>query len=90
VTTVRYLLDTNICIAKRCPQEVAARFERLSHGQVSMSMATYGELLFGAEKSRRPRPAAVLLGAICGSVPVLEFPADSPRHYGRIRAEPER
>ncbi len=60
MTAVRYLLDTNICIyiAKRRPPEVAARFERLSPGQVGMSVVTYGELLFGAEKSQHPRPAA--------------------------------
>ncbi|MGH8499345.1 MAG: PIN domain-containing protein [Methylococcales bacterium] len=50
----RYLLDTNICIyiAKRHPPEVLKRFESLQVGDVSMSLITYGELLFGAEKSQ--------------------------------------
>ena len=92
MTAVRYLLDTNICIyiAKRRPPEVAGRFERLSPGQVGMSMLTYGELLFGAEKSQHPQPATQRLEPFVELVPVLELPANSPRHYARIRAELER
>jgi len=57
LTTVHYLLDTNICIyiAKHHPPEVAGQFERLYPGEVGMSMITYGELLLGAEKSQYPR-----------------------------------
>ena len=92
MTAVRYLLDTNICIyiAKRRPPEVAARFERLSPGQVGMSMVTYGELLFGAEKSQHPQAAAERLDRFVELIPVLELPGDSPRHYARIRVELER
>ena len=90
--TVRYLLDTNICIyiAKRRPPEVAARFERLSPGQVGMSMVTYGELLFGAEKSQHPEQATERLQGFVELVPVLALPDESPLHYARIRAELER
>ena len=89
---LRYLLDTNICIyiAKRRPPEVAARFERLSPGQVGMSMITYGELLFGAEKSQHPQAATERLQRFVEWVPALTLPEDSPRHYARIRADLER
>ena len=89
---LRYLLDTNICIyiAKRRPPEVAARFERLSPGQVGMSMITYGELLFGAEKSQHPQAATEHLQRFVEWVPALTLPEDSPRHYARIRADLER
>jgi len=92
VTAVRYLLDTNICIyiAKRRPSEVAARFERLSPGQVGMSIVTYGELLFGTEKSQHPQTASERLSRFVELVPVLGLPVDSPMHYARIRAELER
>jgi tRNA(fMet)-specific endonuclease VapC len=92
VKSVRYLLDTNICIyiAKRRPPEVAARFERLSPGQVGMSMVTYGELLFGAEKSQHPEQATGRLHCFVELVPVLALPEESPLHYARIRAELER
>ena len=51
---VRYLLDTNICIyiAKKRPLEVYQRFSELSIGDVGMSLITFGELRFGAEKSQ--------------------------------------
>jgi tRNA(fMet)-specific endonuclease VapC len=89
---VRYLHDTNICIyiAKRRPQEVAGRFERLSPGEVGMSMITYGELLFGAEKSQHPHQAAKQLQRFAELVPVLALPEESPGRYARIRAELER
>jgi len=88
VIPVRYLLDTNICIyiAKRHPPEVAGRFERLRPGDVGMSMITYGELLFGAEKSQHPERAQERLQRFVGLVPVLALPEESPHHYARIRA----
>jgi len=83
----RFLLDTNICIyiAKRHPPEVARRFEGLRPGDVGMSIITYGELLFGAEKGQHPQPAKERLQRFVELVPVLPLPDDSPRHYARIR-----
>ena len=90
--SVRYLLDTNICIyiAKRRPPEVAGRFERLRPGEVGMSMITYGELLLGAEKSQHPKQAGQRLQRFVELVPVLALPDASPSHYARIRANLER
>ena len=50
---LRYLLDTNICIyiAKQRPPAVAERFMQLAVGTVGMSLITFGELCYGAEKS---------------------------------------
>ena len=50
-STVRYLLDTNICIyiAKGQPLAVRARFEQHALHDVAMSTITLGELRFGAE-----------------------------------------
>ena len=87
----RFLLDTNICIyiAKRRPPEVASRFESLRPGDVGMSIITYGELLFGAEKSQHPQPAKERLQRFVELVRVLPLPDESPRHYARIRSELE-
>ena len=89
---VRYLLDTNICIyiAKRRPPEVASHFESLKPGQVGMSIVSYGELLFGTEKSQHPKPAAERLNRFVEMVPVLPLPDESARHYARIRSGLER
>ena len=53
---VRYLLDTNICIyiSKKRPLEVYQRLSELSIGDVGMSLITFGELRFGAEKPKTP------------------------------------
>ena len=55
-----------------------------------MSIITYGELLFGAEKSQHPAPAMERLQRFGELVPVLTVPDESPRHYARIRSELER
>jgi hypothetical protein len=51
----RYLLDTNICIyiQRQKPGEVLARFQKLKTGDAGISVITWGELLYGAEKSRQ-------------------------------------
>lgn len=89
---MRYLLDTNICIyiAKRRPPEVAGRFDRLQPGEVGLSIITYGELLFGAEKSQHAQQVADRLERFVELVPVLRLPDESPRYYARIRADLER
>lgn len=53
--TARYMLDTNICIyiARTRPAPVRARFEALESGEAVISVVTWGELCFGAEKSTR-------------------------------------
>lgn len=89
---IRYLLDTNICIyiAKRRPPEVLHRFEQLTVGQVAMSIITYGELQFGAEKSQNSQDAHDKLARLAELVPVLALPDTAALHYGRVRAGLER
>ncbi len=55
--TLKYLLDTNICIyiAKQKPINVLRKFEQLEIGSVGMSVVSYGELYFGAQKSKHPK-----------------------------------
>lgn len=88
----RYLLDTNICIyiAKRRPPEVWRRFEQLTYGDVAMSIVTYGELQFGAEKSQYAASAHEKLAKLAEVIPVLSMPDIAAMHYGRIRANLER
>src|SRR6266704_2721359 len=49
----RFLLDTNICIyiRRKKPEEVLRRFRTLKHGEAVFSVITFGELIYGAEKS---------------------------------------
>ena len=55
-----------------------------------MSMITYGELLFGAEKSQHQKAAEERLKRFVELVPVLSLPDDSSHHYARIRSKLER
>ena len=50
----RFLLDTNICIyiRQQKPQQVLRRFSDLRAGEAAISVITYGELVFGANRSR--------------------------------------
>lgn len=84
----RYLLDTNICIhiRRRRPAEVLARFQRLNAGEAVLSVVTYGELLYGAEKSQRRAEAIRLLEELITLIPVAALPPEAGAAYGAIRA----
>ncbi len=90
--SLRYLLDTNICIyiAKQRPPEVARRFARLAAGTVGMSLITYGELRYGAEKSVRGAEALMTLEQLVELIPVLELSVVAGETYGTLRAHLER
>ncbi|MGK9234265.1 type II toxin-antitoxin system VapC family toxin [Inquilinus limosus] len=87
----RYLLDTNICIyiRRRRPQEVLTRFEKLKPGEAALSVITYGELLYGVEKSPSRAKAMRVLRELVAYLPVLPLPADVGEAYGAIRADLE-
>ena len=89
---LRYLLDTDTCIyiAKHNPPAVREKLARLMPGQVGMSAITFGELLFGAEKSTSKAKAIVVLKQLQQLVPVVDLDAETAQRYGEIRAALER
>src|SRR5436190_17039527 len=89
---LEYLLDTNICIyiAKQKPLSVLHKFEQLVVGQVAMSTITYGELLFGAQKSHHPHQAVKILEELTGLIPALPIPTETGKLYGEIRSKLEK
>jgi tRNA(fMet)-specific endonuclease VapC len=91
-TGVRYLLDTNICIyiTRWQPPEVRQRFEQHGADELAMSVVTYGELHFGAEKSQARDRALAALVALRSIIQVLQLPPDAGEHYGEIRAALQR
>jgi len=84
----RFLLDTNICIhiRRQRPPEVLARFQRLKPGEAVLSVITYGELIYGVEKSRFREQALEQLAELVSLVPVMELPLPASQFYGAIRA----
>jgi len=84
----RFLLDTNICIhiRRRRPPDVLARFQRLRPGEAVISVITFGELIYGAEKSQLREQAMRQLTEFAGLVLVKELPSRAGEFYGAIRA----
>lgn len=84
----RFLLDTNICIyiQWRRPTAVLGRFRQLTPGEAVLSVITYGELVYGAEKSQFREQALRQLAELTGLLPVMELPSRAGEFYGSIRA----
>jgi predicted nucleic acid-binding protein len=74
-----YLLDTNMCIyiRQKRPDEVLRRFQKLRPGEAVLSVITYGELLYGAAKSRQRVAALERLRDLVICSP--HFPYRKPR-----------
>lgn len=85
---VRYLLDTNICIYLRHnrPAGVTARFQRLQPGEAALSVITYGELAYGAQRSQQRTHALESLARLVSMLPVLPLPEAAGAVYGEARA----
>ena len=84
----RYLLDTNICIyiATHNPPAVRERFARHASSELAMSVITFGELRFGAEKSQARERALLAIEQLASVIEVAPLPEAAGEHYGRIRA----
>ena len=87
--TIRYLLDTNICIyiAKYNPPAVRERFAQHSANEFAISVITLGELRFGAEKSQAKNKALAVIDELTNVVSVEELPESTGIHYGDIREQ---
>ena len=88
----RFLLDTNICIyiRRKKPEGVLRRFRGLKQGEAVLSVITFGELVYGAEKSAQQAAALELLRELAQVLPVMGLPETAAEAYGTIRAELER
>lgn len=87
----RYLLDTNICIyiRKKKPERVSQRFQKVGSGEAAISVITYGELLYGANKSEQRARALATVQEFARIVPALPLPENAAQAYGFVRAELE-
>jgi len=74
--TGRYMLDTNICIyiQRQRPENVLTRFQKLKPGDAVISVITWGEMVYGAQKSKQHKKALELLREFKSFVPVLPIP----------------
>jgi tRNA(fMet)-specific endonuclease VapC len=88
----QFLLDTNICIyiRRKKPEHVLRRFKTLRQGEAVLSVITFGELLYGAEKSLQRAAALKQLQELAELLPVMALPEAAAETYGKIRADLER
>ena len=86
-----YMLDTNICIyiTKNRPESVMKHFQSMAHGQIVMSFITYGDLVFGAQKSQYKQQVLAKLERLRQIIPVVHSTDSLSESYGKIRAELE-
>ena len=85
--TVRYLLDSDICIylMKHRPAAILRRLGKLSPGNAGVSVIAFGELCLGTEQSRDPESARANLDTLTEIAPVRLLPANAVGEYARIR-----
>jgi tRNA(fMet)-specific endonuclease VapC len=83
----RYLLDTNtfIYIRQNQPPHVRMRFAKLGAGEVAISVITYGELVYGVEKSLARARSLSELEEFTALIPILPLPAQAASTYGAVR-----
>lgn len=85
-----YMLDTNIVIhiRRERPATVLERFRKLHPGEAVISMITYGELRYGAQKSSERARAEAVLERFIALIPVHAMdPFSVAAAYGEIRAD---
>jgi tRNA(fMet)-specific endonuclease VapC len=89
---VRYLLDTNICIAliRQRPSPLLARLQTFALDDLALSTITVAELAHGAAKSQRPAQNRQALEHFLMPFAVVPFDQEAALIYGDLRAELER
>ena len=85
---LKYMLDTNIVIytIKNRPERVREVFIRHS-GQMAISAVTFGELIYGAERSSQPERNLNDIEGMIARLEVLPFDELAAAHFGQLRAE---
>jgi tRNA(fMet)-specific endonuclease VapC len=89
---MKYLLDTNICIAliRQKPAALIQRLTSLQPGDAGISSITLAELFHGVEKSAQPEQNMSALEQFLLPLDLADFGQDAALVYGKIRADLER
>jgi tRNA(fMet)-specific endonuclease VapC len=88
---LRYLLDTNMCIAAIRDKPAAARAAfRLHSAQMCISSVTVMELLYGVEVSAQPERNLAQVEGFIARLDVLDYDSAAAAHTAQIRAELKR
>ena len=84
---VHYLIDTNIIIYRlKNLGNVNANFLKNKDKHMSLSVISYGELVFGAKKSKAVEKNMETVNAIKSIFPLLEITSEIMNIFGEIKA----
>lgn len=88
---LRYLLDTNVCIATIRDKPAVARtaFKR-HHTQICISSVTMMALLYGVELSAQASRNLAVVEGFIARLDVLDYDMPAAAHTAQIRAELKR
>jgi tRNA(fMet)-specific endonuclease VapC len=82
------MLDTDICsyIIKQRPISVLEKFEAISVTQISISVVTYAELIYGVERSSSTKINLPIVKDFVSCLTVLPWNREAAESYGKLRA----
>ena len=85
---IRYMLDTDACIAliKNRPEAMRNRLARLSPEEVGISGIVAAELWFGVVHSQKKRQNEAALKDFLDYATLLDWPCEASALYGKIRS----
>lgn len=84
---MHYLIDTNIIIYRlKNLGNVNANFLKNKDKHMSLSVISYGELVFGAKKSKAAEKNMETVNAIKSIFPLLEITSEIMNIFGEIKA----
>ena len=86
---IRYLLDTDACIAliKNRPVSMRNRLSLLTPEEVGVSGIVAAELWFGVANSQKKKKNESALKDFLEFVTLLDWPCEASALYGRVRAQ---
>jgi tRNA(fMet)-specific endonuclease VapC len=84
-----YILDTNICIyiINKSPKQVLDKFLSLNNAKIAISIITYGELLYGIQKSNYTTKSQKILDKFANNINILNTNNNTAKYYGEIRSD---
>ena len=82
----RYLLDTDTFIHLRGGRKpaVQSRFALLQRGDAVISVISFGELIYGAEKNAQREATLRMLEELTSLIPVIGLTAEAGRVYRSV------
>lgn len=89
---MKYMLDTNICIAiiRNKPADAIKKLTSHRPGDVGVSVVTAAELVHGAQKSSQTENNMAALDQFLLPLEVADFDQGAAISYGQIRADLEK